>query len=124
VKIFIGFLFFIVGLYAFNIHAYPFDKEKLANYNTNTDLKSHIGPITNQIWIASKKLSKSQLESLVKKDSDFTIIGYHKIYGLLIEFDDTDTKQKQIIEKFKTYPGIDNVYNRVFEGHNAPQLMK
>ncbi|MCK5111870.1 MAG: hypothetical protein KAQ94_10150 [Arcobacteraceae bacterium] len=102
---------------------FPFDKTKLENYDKKTDINSFFGVIKNQIWIASKKLSQKELEDLVLNQYNFKIIGYNKVYGLLIQFDETDQTQLQIIKDIRTMNNIDNVYNRVYEGSRAFKVM-
>lgn len=114
----------VTFLNALGTNHYPFDKTKLSNYTPDIDLQTYVGSIKNQVWIASKKFNRSQLEKLVKKEYHFKIIGYYKVYGLLIEYDDMNKKQQKVIERIKTLKGVDNVFNRVYEGHNAPDIMK
>ena len=107
-----------------NNHNIPFEKTKLKNYYEGIDLSKYIGIIKNQIWIASKSLTKEELSKIVLKDYSFRVLGYRKISGLLIEFNEINKEQLKIIENIKTTKGIDNVYNRVYEGQNVFELIE
>lgn len=101
---------------------YSFDKTKLQNYSENMDLSNYIGIIKNQIWIYSKELNENQLKNLLNKEYDFLYKGYNKVYGLLVEFDDTKIDSKKLLKKLKNIKKIDNAYFRVYEGSNSYKM--
>ena len=113
-----------VVLFALNFNNdFPFDKSKLQNYDEKSSLDSFVGVIKNQVWISSKKLSQEELRILVLSKYEFKVIGYHKIFGLLVEFDESDKNQLQILSNIKALDSIDNVYNRVYEGKHSADIM-
>jgi hypothetical protein len=117
--------FLVIGvlvLFAFN-DDFPFDKSKIQGYDGKEDIQKIVAPIINQVWVASKKLSKEELEKLVLSKYKFQVIGYEKVYGLLIQFDETNKHQLEILEELKSDKNIDNVYNRVYEGSKGFNLM-
>jgi hypothetical protein len=123
-KIFTIFVITISFLFAFGTNHFPFDKTKLSNYHKDMDLSNYIGIVSNQIWVTSKKLSKENLELFIKKKYNVKIVTYHKIYGLLIEFNyNTNEQIKDIIEQLKKNPKLDNVYYRVYDGKNSAQII-
>jgi len=111
-------------LFAFNSDDLPFDKSKIKGNDGIRDISNLVAPIVNQIWIASKKLSQKELTTLVLSKYQFKTIGYKRIYGLLIEIDENNKKQLQILEEIKLIKDIDNVYNRVYEGHKGFELIQ
>ncbi len=119
-------LLIVCSLYLFssNRDNLPFDVTKLNNYNAKSDLKGSIGIIKNQVWIYSKSLSREQLENKILNLCEFQIISFDKLYGLLIQFDETNKEHLKIIEKIKYLKGIDDVFNRVYEGKNSFELNK
>ena len=111
-------------LFAMNNHNIPFEKSKLKNYNENMNLSTHIGIIENQLWIASKNLSEDEVRNIVLQYYPFKVLMYKEIHGLLIEYDETNKQQLQIIKNITNTKGIDNVYNRVYEGQNSLKVLK
>lgn len=122
-KIFSLFIISSLILFAINNSEFPFDKSKVKGYDGTNDLSKIVAPIVNQVWIASKKLSKGELKRLVLSKYQFKIVGYKRVYGLLIQIDENDKNQLKILEELKTTNGIDNVYNRVYEGNRGFNLM-
>jgi|GEM_PF-5034533 len=112
-------LFFSILLYGASVDEIPFDKSKVDGYDTTVDINHIVTPIKNQVWIASKKLSQNELETLVLNKYKFKIIAYKKVYGLLVEIDEEDKEQLSILEEIRLLDTIDNVYNRVYEGNSA-----
>jgi len=121
VKIFLLFFCFLFTGFASDV--IPFDKTKIQGYSNSTNLDNIVAPIVNQIWIASKKLSKEELTQLVLNKYKFKIISYNKVYGLLIQIDENDKSQLQVIEDLKKEKDIDNVYYRVYEGNRGFSMM-
>ncbi len=117
-------LIFSVFLFSSNSYELPFDKSKLNNYDAQSDLTNYVGSIKNQVWIYSKTLSEIQLKDKIFNLYKFKIIGFDKLYGLLIEFDETDKYQLEIVNKIKYLDDIDNVFHRVYEGKKAFKAIK
>ena len=117
-------LIFSSCLFSSSKYNLPFDKTKLSNYNGKNDLTNYIGIIKNQVWIYSKTLSQNQLKNKILELYKFDVIGFDKLYGMLIQFDNTDKNQLDIIDNIKYLNGIDNVFNRVYEGKKAFKPIK
>jgi hypothetical protein len=112
----IGNLVFLLNA---NAKEFPFDITKIKGYHKGINLKTIMAPILNQIWIYSSTLPQKKLKKLILSKLNAKVIGYDEIYGLLVEFDNKNTKQLKIIEKIKLLNQIDNVFNRVYTGRRA-----
>ena len=95
---------------------------KVKGFSPQVDTSKLIGQVSNQSWISSKKLTKEALIAIVDKYPNFIIKGYDELNGILIEYDSNSTLVKENLESIKYKAGIDNVFNRVYEGDNAFQM--
>lgn len=98
---------------------HPFSFENITPPN---NIENNIGIIENQSWVSSKVFNQKQLKQIVSKYDKLNIINYSEIYGVLIEYDKNSFEVKEQINKLKQEYGIDDVYNRVYEGKNAFEI--
>jgi hypothetical protein len=101
---------------------FPFDESKVTGNNSSNSIDELIGVIKNQSWVNSSSFSEFELRAVVDKYTSFTVIGYDFIFGLLIEYDDTNLAVKEDLEELKFESGISSVHNRLFEGKSASRL--
>jgi hypothetical protein len=100
---------------------YPFNPLKLEGYDDTQDLSEVTGAITNQVWIYSLSLSKSEIEGIVSEYSSFTVLGFDEVRGLLVEFDESDLQSEADLKEVKLKSGVDSVNFRIHEGSNFIQ---
>ncbi|MFT7150805.1 MAG: hypothetical protein ACI82Q_002680 [Nonlabens sp.] len=98
-----------------------FNQAKIDGNDGSVNLDELIGAIKNQSWIYSASLTENELQNIVSSYSEFTVIGFDAIEGLLIEYDETDISTKEFLELIKLEEGISSVENRIYEGDNVPR---
>ncbi len=95
------------------------DSSKIEGYDGTQDLSIVEGMVKNQIWVYSNSLSQAEIEIIVAKYSIFTVIDFDEVLGLLVQFDETNLKLQENIEKLKLESGIDSLDYRYYEGDNV-----
>lgn len=97
---------------------FPFDVNKLGDYNASKDISEISAVVLNQFWVYSNTLSESELRTIVSKYKDVKIIGYDDIEGLLIEGDNHNKDMNNTLLKISTEKDIDSVDKRIYQGRN------
>jgi hypothetical protein len=103
---------------------FEFDSSKIPSNDGTVDISEIIDEITNQSWVYSTSLSENDLRDIVSSYNVFTIVGYDSVYGLLIQYDETDISVIEALEELKMEQGISSVDARIYEGENAPKILK
>ena len=96
----------------------PFDETKLEGFDSSIELSKQAGIVLNQVWLYSKTLTQAALQSIVANYNSFNVIGFDKVRGLLLEFDDTTTQSLTDINALKSTSGVDSIDPRVFVGND------
>ncbi len=100
----------------------PFDSSKVVKDNASTPLDETIGIIENQLFVFSLSRTEAQLRTILSGYSEFTVIGYDDMQGVLVEFDETSSADA--IERLKQETGVDSVVYRLYEGENADRNLR
>lgn len=99
--------------------SFEFDVLKVTGNDESTEVNELIGVITNQSWVYSTSLDENELAEIVANYEQLVVKGYDESQGLLIEYDESDVKAKEVIELLKLEQGIASVDNRIFEGQDV-----
>lgn len=97
----------------------PFEEVKIQGFDVDIDKKELLGAILNQSWVASKFLNETEIKEIVSKYPTLTVKTYNKNFGVLVEYDETNSASLESLESLKYEFGISDVFNRVYEGENA-----
>jgi hypothetical protein len=100
---------------------FPFDPAKVEGLTDVSKLETIIGRIKNQSWIRSASLSESELRTLVTLYSELTVIGYEKVRGLLIQYDERDLVALDRLAALEFLPGVGGVFPRMHQGKDVPR---
>lgn len=98
-----------------------FDPEKLHGYDPTIPLSSQAGAVINQFWVQSRTLDRMALEALIPT-AEMDILGYDKIFGLLVELDQYNPQAYQALDVLEKKPGIELVRSRKHIGADLYQL--
>ncbi|WP_322406978.1 S8 family serine peptidase [Idiomarina sp. PL1-037] len=99
----------------------PFNAGKVNATDPNATADETIGVVVNQQWIKPHtSLSKAALEQRVASYDALTVVGYNKIQGMLVEYDESSIQAKEQLELLKLEKGIRGVNARTYQGPDAP----
>ncbi|MGL1955833.1 MAG: hypothetical protein OCD00_00760 [Colwellia sp.] len=87
---------------------FSYDKNMVEYDNKN----SSIGIVINQSRVSSNTLNIEETKSIISEYQHLTVLGYHKVYGVLVTYDYESRDALMDLERLKLHPQIKNVRNR------------
>lgn len=101
---------------------FSFDQSKIEGNDGIVDIDIIVGAITNQSWIYSNTLTRSEIETITSLYPVLQVLGYDQLLGLLVEYDENNNESIQALDNIRAINGIDSVRNRYFRGDDSIDL--